>query len=90
MTGCAGNDNSDAEGGKQGEGAAKWGFVDRSGEMVIEPQFDMVFSFSEGLAPVQVDGKWGYIDRTGEFAVEPRFESEFGFPFPEGLAALKI
>ena len=35
----------------------KWGFIDRSGTMVIEPQFDMVLYFQENLAPVNVGGE---------------------------------
>lgn len=36
----------------------KWGFVDiTDGHVVIEPQFDYAFNFSEGLAGVGVDGR---------------------------------
>ena len=42
--------------------ASKYGFIDKSGKVVIEPQFDLVFDFSEGLARVEKDGKWGFID----------------------------
>ena len=30
-------------------------------EFAIDPQFDEAWLFSEGLAPVKVDGKWGFI-----------------------------
>ena len=30
----------------------KWGFVDKAGKLAIEPQFDWVANFSEGLALV--------------------------------------
>lgn len=54
----------------------KYGFVNRWGNVVIEPVFDYVESFSNGLARVNVGGgrtidgeivggKWGYVDRTG-------------------------
>ena len=33
--------------------AKKYGFIDKSGKVVIEPQFDYVGDFSEGLAKVQ-------------------------------------
>ena len=41
----------------------KFGYINKAGEFVIEPQFDDAFSFSEGLANVRIDGffrsKWG-------------------------------
>jgi hypothetical protein len=30
----------------------KWGFIGRDGVVVIEPQYDSAWSFSEGIAPV--------------------------------------
>lgn len=53
----------------------------------IAPQFDSAWSFSEGLAPVEVGGKWGYVDKTGKYAISPQFDR--AFPFSEGLAAAK-
>ena len=32
--------------------ASKYGFIDKNGKVVIEPQFDRVFDFSEGFARV--------------------------------------
>lgn len=59
----------------------KWGFIDRSGQFVIRPKFDLVGEkgFSDNLAYVQIkgssnnliDSKWGIIDRTGKFILEP-------------------
>jgi hypothetical protein len=37
----------------------KFGFIDRSGKVVIEPQFDWVEDFSEGLALVSSNGLSG-------------------------------
>lgn len=63
----------------------KGGFIDASGAIAIEPTYDKVYPFREGLAPVLVGRRWGYIDATGEMVIEPRFASP-GF-FSEGLAA---
>ena len=46
--------------------ASKYGFIDKSGKMVIEPQFDNAEPFSEGLAQVEKDGKLGFIDKSGK------------------------
>jgi hypothetical protein len=56
------------------------GYIDNAGKIVIKPQFDEAWNFSEGLAPVRVDDKWGedyivhgntdkwgYINKAGRF-----------------------
>ena len=58
----------------------KCGFIDKSGSLVISPQFDSAWSFdSSGLAPVAVGNVWGFIDQSGKFVVNPRFEDASGF-----------
>ncbi|MCX7596880.1 MAG: WG repeat-containing protein [Fischerella sp.] len=54
----------------------------------IQPQFDGVGSFSEGLAEVKVDGKWGYIDKSGNIVIQPQFDETD--KFSEGLAKVWI
>jgi hypothetical protein len=48
----------------------KWGYIDRTGKVVIEPQFDFADRFSEELAAIRVGnetvGQYGYIDKTGQ------------------------
>lgn len=60
------------------------GYIDKSGEFVIEPQFSRAGYFSEGLAAVHVGGKYGYIDKTGEMKIKPRYD--IAISFHEGLA----
>jgi hypothetical protein len=55
---------------------AKWGFMDDTGKVVIEPRFyNLQPMFRGDLAAVQLeqDGPWGYIDQTGKMIIEPRF-----------------
>jgi hypothetical protein len=45
-----------------------WGFVNKRGEVVIEPRFQTAVSFSGGLSIVELgNGEWAYIDKKGEF-----------------------
>lgn len=66
-------------GGKAHEGYIKggrWGLI-RLGaandRMIVEPTFDWVGYFSEGLAPVLIKGQWGFIDTTGRMRIAPQF-----------------
>jgi len=47
----------------------KWGFMNTSGQIFIERQFDNAGSFSNGLARVVKNGKTIYIDLTGETVI---------------------
>ncbi len=65
----------------------RWGFTDKSGQTVINPQFDRAGGFVEGLAPVRM-GRWGYVDGSGKIVIVPQFDKADAFS--EGLAAVKL
>lgn len=72
-----------------------WGFIDKTGSWVINPQFQDVLSFSEdGLCAVQMpdsgseDGKWGFIDTKGTYVISPNYADAGGFG-KNGLAAVQ-
>ncbi len=55
----------------------KWGYVDRKGKLVINPQFDKALPFIDNkFAVVSTGDKFGFIDRDGKYSVNPQF-SEF-------------
>lgn len=62
----------------------KWGFVDTSGKVVIEPQYEEARSFSNGLAAVRIKGKWGFINSDNEIIIEPDF-IDAGYFSSEGM-----
>ena len=66
----------------------KWGYVDKGGKIVINPQFDDAGQFSDGLAWVKMDGHFGYTDNTGKLAINPQFDRAQSFS--EGLAARAV
>lgn len=65
----------------------RWGFIDKSGTTVINPQFDRADRFAHGLAPIK-SGRWGYVDEAGKLAINPQFDR--ADPFSEGLAVIKL
>ena len=79
----------------------KYGFVDESGKLVINPIYEGASAFSEGLAAVCVgkgcywgvqnedkEKKWGFIDHSGNMVIPPQFESASNFK--EGLAPVSV
>lgn len=53
----------------------KWGYINKTGKVVIKPTFDKADNFSSGLAPVCVDRKWGFIDTKGNWTIQPTYDS---------------
>lgn len=66
---------------------AKWGYINRCGEWVIKPMFEIAGSMRNNMALVKYNGKYGYIDSTGAWVITPRFEYATGFK--DGKAIVK-
>jgi hypothetical protein len=71
----------------------KWGFVDATGKVVVNYQFDDAADFHEELCAVmkwkESDTalgypEWGYIDTKGEYVIRPQFKNAGSFY--DGLA----
>ena len=52
----------------------KWGYIDKIGHWVSQPQFDEAANFHEGLAVVKADRKYGYIAANGQLVIQPQFD----------------
>lgn len=55
-----------------------WGFVNRNGETVIEPEYRKVSPFVDGISAVFLDGDgvetgWGLIDTEGDYVIRPSY-----------------
>ncbi len=68
------------------------GYVDRTGELKLRPQFKnneedcaaVWGSFDGGLSRWKIGDKYGYINKNGEIAIKPEFDLTFNFS--EGMA----
>jgi Caspase domain/WG containing repeat len=72
----------------------KWGFIDKTGKIIIQSQFELLggifenpIIFSEGLAKIKQNGRYGYVDRTGKTVIQYQFDK--AFDFKEGLAFIE-
>ncbi len=82
-----------------GKIGGKWGYINKVGEIVINPKFESALNFHEGLARVRMkgtkatkegytSGKWGYIDTTGNIVINLKFD--IAGEFYGGLATAHI
>ena len=58
------------------------------GKVVISLKYDWAGSFSEGLAPVRLNGKYGYINKSGKLVLPLKYED--AWDFSEGLAPVEL
>lgn len=66
----------------------QFGYINKSGEFVITPQFPKAKSFSDGLAPAMKRKQWGFIDKTGAWVIQPEYDKVK--PFNSGYALVLV
>lgn len=72
------------------DGEGRVGFIDRTGTVLLAPQFDLldVLHESEGLVAVRQHGLWGFVDARGHFQIAASFANASSFS--QGLAAVSL
>lgn len=63
---------------------SKYGYVDKEGNYLINPQFDRAAFFRSGLALVMSNGLCGYVDTKGNYIIPPAYMDIT--TFAEGVA----
>ncbi|MBA3971225.1 MAG: WG repeat-containing protein [Bacteroidetes bacterium] len=67
----------------------KYGFINKTGKVVLPAQFEYAEKFWEGLAVVKQGGKRGFIDQTGKLVIPAQYDQKIDGYFSEGLACVK-
>lgn len=73
---------------ESGERKTKWGFADATGRVVVEPQFDEIQGFTEGIGRVVKDRRYGFVDSKGRILVPPRYKR--AYRFSEGVSCVTL
>lgn len=74
---------------KEIDGKDAWGYIDKSGNVVIDYQYEAAGNFSsDGIAVVKNGGKWGYIKTDGSWLLKPQFDDAHSFS--NGYATVKL
>jgi hypothetical protein len=64
-----------------------FGFVDKSGRVVVSPRFLFARGFSEGRGAILLNKQYGFIDQHGEVVIAPQFDE--AHDFKGGRAAVR-
>jgi len=68
---------------KNNEGNLKWGFINKDGEVIINPIYDSVSSFYGKYAAVAIETNnnliWGIIDINGNEIIKDKYELAYPF-----------
>lgn len=57
-----------------GKEDSKYGYIDKTGNYIVNPQFSYAKDFSDGLAVVKSNDKYGYIGKDGKYVINPQYE----------------
>jgi hypothetical protein len=72
----------------------KYGYIDRTGKVLVKPQFDSATEFVGGMARVDLGTQWTYIDEAGEL-LKKKFDpparlGDYFYNFSDGLAVYRV
>jgi hypothetical protein len=70
--------------------AGKLGLMDKTGKIILEPQFELIYPFNQGIARVASIRKlrYGFASRNGKILISPQFE--YAEDMNEGIAPVQV
>lgn len=70
------------------EDSCMYGVINKAGEFLIDPDYDVIEEASEGFFLASRNGRFGYIDLTGEEVISMKYTD--GLSFKQGVAAVSL
>jgi len=67
----------------------KKGYVLENGKVLVEPVYDILKAYQEGVARVKKDGKWGFIDTKGNVVIELTYDYVEAFKYGKSKVTFK-
>src|SRR5688572_1395289 len=68
------------------EEKGKWGFINKSGKVVVTPQYEFAGNYYDGMASVKSGGKYGFVDGNGKLAITATYDKTTDFA--DGMAGV--
>lgn len=68
----------------------EWGACDKSGKIIISPQFESQFSFSSGIAGIRRGGKYGFIDKEAQWIIKPKYDVDYTWDFVGDVCPVRV
>jgi hypothetical protein len=73
-------------------GLSKFCYIDKTGNVIIQPQFELAHDFKDGWADVKLSDNWGIINKSGKFfkgqivgeLIKVTIEKDFGYTDKKG------
>ena len=76
---------------ENGKRVPKWGYINNTGQVVIEPEYDNAKDFCDGYAVVEKNNKVGIIDKNGRLVIPYKYDELWAnSTHPNGLAICNI
>ena len=57
----------------------KWGYIDKTGKLIVPAVYDEACTFKTNVAPVTLNGKKGYMDKSGRIVIAPVYDDASAF-----------
>lgn len=66
----------------------KRGLIDTKGNLIVPFEYDVIYSFKDGLAMFEQDKKYGFLNRQGKIIIPAKYDH--AFDFDNGLAVVEL
>jgi hypothetical protein len=57
----------------------KCGIIDATGKIILQPNYESIISFDNGVATIYVGGNYGFVNENGKTIIDPKYEETTGY-----------